>query len=344
MKRGAAGLALALLATPLLAAEDLPEWFHNTTIGGYFFGDAYGVISNHDPEIDGANGFWFRRAYLTFDTQVSRDIAVRLRFEANSPGDFTTSSNLEPYLKDLHVRWKLGRHEIYAGLSPSVTLHLIESHWDYRQVEKTPLDLYKWGASRDIGISAKGHIDGDGRFRYHVMLANGAGTSSETNDGKKSMLSLSFHPSKSWAFELYGDVDDRPDGGDRTTWQAFAACDVDRGRLGVQYARQTRKTGSAADLDLDVASTYGALALDRRFSVLWRVDRAFDPVPDGDTIDYLPLDPTARFTFALLGLDVALHEKVDLIPNVEAVFYEGVGGDPDPEDDVIARVTLFVQF
>ena len=46
------------------------EWHENTKISGYAMSDAYGVLSHRDPEIDGNNGFWLRRAYLTFDSKL----------------------------------------------------------------------------------------------------------------------------------------------------------------------------------------------------------------------------------------------------------------------------------
>ena len=49
-------------------------------------------------------------------------------------------------------------------------------------------------------------------------------------------------------------------------------------------------------------------------------------------------------TLALLGLDFALGKRINLIPNIEAVFYSGVGGAPAPDDDLIARFTVFARF
>jgi hypothetical protein len=334
-----------LLASSAAAAGDLPRWVENTEIGGYFFGDAYWVAAHHDPAIEDENGFWFRRAYLRFDTRVSDAIDVRVQFEANSPGDFgATSENLEPYLKDLWVRWRFGRSEIWAGLAPSVTWDLVEAHWGYRHVEKTPPDLYRWGSSRDIGLAVRGDIDRQRRVRYHVMLGNGEGTRNETDDGKKVMASLSFHPAAAWSFEVQGDHDDRPGTTDRATGQAFAGYRTERGRLGLQYLRQVREVEGGEDLELDVASIYGVLQLTPQLKLVSRIDRNFDPIPDGDAIDYIAFDTTAESTFALLGFDIALHEQIDLIPNVEAVFYDSLGAAGTPDDDLIARATLFVRF
>jgi hypothetical protein len=112
----------------------------------------------------------------------------------------------------------------------------------------------------------------------------------------------------------------------------------------MQYAQQTRETSATTQLDLEVASVYGTLKMGGRTTRLGSVDRNFDPIPGGKTIDYIPFDPTAKATFALLGLDFALNKKVSLLPNVEAVFYDAEGTGPDPDNDLIARLTLFDQF
>lgn len=337
-------LLLCAAVTTSTSAEDLPAWVTKTKLSGYFMADVYGVAAHHDPGIEGDNGLWFRRAYLTLDSKVNDATDVRFRLEANSPGDFSTSRNLEPYLKDLYLRWKHRGHEIYLGLSPAVTWEVIEAHWGYRHVEKAPQDLYRWGSSRDIGVAAKGALDGSGRVRYHLMLANGEGTRSETNSEKRAMASLSFQPTAAWIVEVYADTDQRVGQNDRMTWHAFAGYRGARGRVGAHYAAQERELGGDETLDLAIASVHGALSLDERFTALARVDRHIEPVPGASAIDYLSLAETAEPTLAILGLEVLLAEKVSLVPNVEAVFYEAVDGNAEPDPDVIGRLTLFVQW
>ena len=46
----------------------------------------------------------------------------------------------------------------------------------------------------------------------------------------------------------------------------------------------------------------------------------------------------------LVGVDFAVRERFSLIPNLEAVFYDTPGGGPDPDTDLIARVTFSARF
>lgn len=325
-------------------SQELPEWVTRTKISGLAFGDAYVVAANHDPALEGENGFWFRRVYLTLDNNLSEKLAFRLRLEMNSPGDFTSSSKLEPFIKDLYVRWSDAGHQIYLGISGTPIWGVIGPAWGYRFVEKTPLELQQLGSSRDFGVAAKGRLDQAGVIRYHAQLGNGSGTKGETNEGKKASLSLGVHTESGVIVEVYGDYEDRPGNTDRATFQAFAAWQGERGRVGILVARQRRAQDAGPTLNLDVASFYGVVKLHDRAALLARYDRMFDPNPSAGGIAYLPQDPTAKSNLVLVGVDFALVPRFHLIPNVEAVFYDGATGPTTPDTDVIPRITFHVTF
>ena len=78
-----------------------------------------------------------------------------------------------------------------------------------------------------------------------------------------------------------------------------------------------------------------------RVAVLGRVDRNFDPIPNGETIDYMPFSDEAKSVFGYLGVDVTLAKTVHLIPNVEMTNYAAAADGTTPGTDVVPRVTLF---
>ena len=84
--------------------------------------------------------------------------------------------------------------------------------------------------------------------------------------------------------------------------------------------------------------------LGEKLSLLARVDRAFDGIPDAGAIPYLGLAADTEFDLVLVGLDYRIHRMVSLIPNVEYVAYRETDGRPAPDDDLIARLTLSVRF
>src|SRR3990170_722779 len=118
------GIVLFILLFAGSAALAQENAFH---FSGYMFGDYYYVAKNHREDIKGENGFWFRRIYFTVDKGLNESFDIRFRLEMNSPGDFTSSNKLTPFVKDAFVRWKKGNNQVLFGISPSPTWEFIES-------------------------------------------------------------------------------------------------------------------------------------------------------------------------------------------------------------------------
>lgn len=334
------GLLLAVATASGHAGGDTP-----VEISGYLFGDLYVVASHHNEELEGENGAWFRRIYLTFDHQAGDRVSARVRFEGNSPGDFETSSEIEPSVKDAYLKYSHEKHSAYFGISETPTWGQLEKAWAYRSVEKTPLDLQKLASSRDLGLAAKGPLTSNGKFLYHAMLGNGNSNKSETNEGKKGMLALAVKAAKGLLVEVYGDFENRPGETDRTTIQGFASYKTERATIGGMVAQQRRQVpGDGDDVDIGLVSVFGVATLNDRVKGLARYDHMLDVNPDAAKISYLPMDPSSKSRLLIAGVDIAVAEGLNVIPNVEVVFYSGVDGAESPDADVIPRITLFGRF
>lgn len=344
-----AAQASATAAAPAAAAKAADAkpatkpWYEAFKVSGYVIGDAYAVLSNHDAAVEDQTGFWIRRGYLTFDTKISDTWSSRLRFEVNSPGDFKTNSKMNPFVKDAYLAWKRDGQELYMGISPSPTWEFAEGFWGYRSIEKTPLDLYRMGSSRDFGVAYKAKAM-EGKIFYHAMFGNGNGEASETNEGKKGMFSLGFKPTDALVAELYADFEDRPGNTDRTTYHAFLGWKADKSRYGLEYGYQDREAESGPDEDVSVASMFGVWNLTEKSSFVARWDHAFDGFSDADKIPYSPIAKNTEFDLAILGWDYKLHKQISLIPNLGYVMYRGTDGLPAPDDDLYAKMTLYYQF
>ena len=334
---GGLGLVLALIFTAGPASAQRVN-FH-----GHMFGDYYWVGANHLDDLEGNNAFQFRQIYLTMDFELGNSWSARLRHEMSSPGDFSSSEKLDPGFEDAYLKWDNGRHEMTLGLTETPTWGGVEPVWGYRAVEKTLLDLHGIGSSRDIGVTLKGSIDQAKTLRYHLMVANGNAVRSETDPGKKVFLSLGFYPSKSVVFEVYGDYDDRPGDTNRYTLQGFLAYQGAHGRIGLQYVHQMRHVEGGPDVQLNGLSVFGAVAVARTVNGFLRFDRLFDPNPNGAAIPYIPFDPTAKSSLFIGGLEFQPHEQVHVMPNVEVVLYDAVGG-VRPDTDVIPRISFYFTF
>jgi hypothetical protein len=109
-----------------------------------------------------------------------------------------------------------------------------------------------------------------------------------------------------------------------------------------RYSTAARNGAGPARYGLSAISpAFAAVQVTPRVSVLGRVDRSFDPIPGGETIDYLPFADDAKPVFGLVGLDVTLAKTVHLIPNVEIIAYGETADGATPGTDVVPRVTLF---
>ncbi|RMF56086.1 MAG: hypothetical protein D6748_14280 [Calditrichaeota bacterium] len=313
-------------------------------ISGYMFGDYYWVAQNHNSDIENMNGFWLRRVYFTYDKGLSDAFSMRLRLEMAHPGDFTSKSTAVPFIKDAYLKYKKGNHQIILGISPTPTWEVVEKVWGYRSVEKTPLDLQKFGSSRDFGVALKGKLGSEGKVSYHLMLANGNSNKSETNKGKKVLLALGFHPTSNVVVEVYGDFDDHPGEADVYTLQGFAAYKTKKARIGVQFASQTHEVAGGDNVSRELGSVFVVVRSSEKVALFARVDRLFDANPKGASISYIPFDETAKATFLVGGLDFTPIKNVHLMPNAEIVLYEENDAGVKPDTDLIPRLTFYYKF
>jgi hypothetical protein len=329
-------------------------------LSGLVFGDYYrydewhqDAISPTNPDsVEGQEGFWLRRIYLTYDLDFSAKLTTRLRIEANSDGQFA-GGNLEPYVKDAFLKWAYqGQHQATLGIQPSLTFDWLERFWGLRHVEKTPADLYRIDSSRDLGLSFHGPLVIDG-LSYAAQFGNESGTGSETDEYKILRFECRFERKSGVAFELLYSDADRPADEDRRTAQAFAGYRTEVVRGGVQYLRQERD--NVPDLEIDIGSAFVVWSfMPAKASLFARADTVRGDLggtetglPGADSIDYLILSPDAPFTTWIVGGEYHVNPSIHVGPNAEIVKYED---DPDPvgfpgrDEDRIYRVTFFWTF
>jgi hypothetical protein len=351
------GLACVVLATTLAsyqAAAQVPppappaqaadaDEAQAFRISGLVYADYYYVAANHRDELIDQNGFWLRRVYLTYDHTLTEAFSLRVRLEMNSEGDFTSTGVSNAYLKDAWLKWTRGAHALAFGMASTPQIEFVEGFQGYRSIEKTPIDLYRWDSSRDLGVLLQGSLGEARRTSYSLQVGNGSGTGSEVDGSKTVRAQMSHRFARGLALEGYADWQNRPDGQDISTLEAFAGWRETKWRASLQYGWQKRRhaSDSGLDLDLEFLSAFAAVQMTPALTLVGRLDRSFDPIPEGETIDYMPFSETARAFFGFAALDMTLAKTVHLIPNIEWTTY---GRGPDgttPSSDLVPRVTLF---
>ena len=339
MKRNNIVLALALCLL-LSSAIGLQA---QGKLSGLMFGDYYYALKNHDAAVKNNNGFWFRRIYFTYDNTLTDKIAMRFRLEMNSPGDFKTATTLNPFVKDAYLTTKIGKHTLMLGLIGTPLYDNLDEYWGYRPMEKTPIDLFKFGNSRDFGVGLKGALDAKNKLTYTVIFGNGDGLKSETNRGKAVYGRLNFQPTPALFLELYADYTNTGNDTSVNIFQAFAGVKGGWGRSGLNFGmRNARQAG--VNSDMKFVSLFGVFKLSPRLDVVGRFDRLLDPNPNGSKIDYIPMANNVKANVLLAGLGWSLSDSVKIIPNVKYVFYDAPAAGDKPSADLYTYLTVYFKF
>lgn len=296
---------------------------------GYMFGDYYYVLAADEADTKYSpkrNAFQFRRLYLTYQSDIATDFAIRFRLEAKDAG-FAQGAKMEPFVKHGYLQWKegLGDADIYLGLSGTPTWAVAEKVWGYRSIAKIVLDWNKFGSSADLGAALKGAA---GPLRYHLMVGNGTGQGPEDDHGKKFYGSLSFKAADRLVLEGYADFNARPAGRNERTFKGFVGWQGAKGAAGVEVFSRTHERAGASDEDhvITGVSAFGSLPLSAAFKGFGRVDAVSHDAED-----------TSDLLF-IAGLDYAAATDVHLMPNV--LIESPAGRDAN----VQGRLTFFYKF
>ena len=331
------GLLTALLLWAPLAGAGTQET-PALDVGGLLFGDLYYVPGNHLESGDGAAGLVIRRGYFTLDADFSENWFGRARLELNQSGEFETY-DFSVQVKDLFMGWKLGRQRLLVGLSSTPTFDLIESIWDFRYLARTPLDLHGV-PSRDTGISLKGPVNSTGSIAYRVMYAAPVEFGGDSGDRTRWMGAMTWKPSPKWTFDVYADYEQLSGPADRTTLQGFVGYQTGTLAWGAQYSHQNREKYP----NLELASAFARFRLGEKTRLVGRIDRLFEPSPRGNSIAYLPFDPSARAITFFGGVEFEAAPHFFITPNTVLTYYDRNDEGIRPKTDFYLRLTLFINF
>jgi hypothetical protein len=219
----------------------------------------------------------------------------------------------------------------------------VEDFWGYRAMEKTPIDLFKFGNSRDLGIGLKGALDNKKTLTYTLVFGNGSNNKSETDHGKAVYGRLNFQPLPTLFFEIYADYINLGNESSVNIFQAFAGIKGRWGRSGFNFGVRNSKLGETSS-DIKFVSLFGVFKLCQKMEFVARYDRLLDPNPNGSKIDYIPMASNAKARVLLAGLGWSLNENVKVIPNIKYVFYDAPASGDKPQADFYAYLTLYFKF
>ena len=146
---------------------------------------------------------------------------------------------------------------------------------------------------------------------------------------------------KGLTIEGYADLQDRAGDARWSTWQVFGAF-VRRPAAWAPRYRATPAIGVWQRGDPQPRVRLRRTEVRDRLFVFARADHNFDPVPDGETIDYLPMSDRVGNTLWIGGVDIELDRHVFFQPHVEIVDYSTPTTGPALQTDVMVKATVFV--
>ena len=292
-------------------------------IKGYMVGEYYNVVKHNNSDLEGWNGFWFRRIYFTYNNMLSDTVKVRLRYEMASPGDFS-SDFLLGFVKDAYISFKLGQKNLTAGIQSPPSFRNIEDIWGYRSLEKTPLDLYKWTSSRDFGVS----LSGGKSLIWEVMLANGSSNKAEADRGKK-LLGLVGYRTSGFHFEFNGHYEKRKKVWTEYILHVHATHSGEWGRAGIEYAFMEQIEDIKDDVNkkykYNIFSAFIIFPALKRIDFIARYDKnwggGYTDFWKGSKVSYIPFNNYAEPNVFIGAVSWQAHKNVWLIPNIKNVGY-----------------------
>jgi hypothetical protein len=309
-------------------------------INGYVIPEYYYVGSHHTGEdgIEGQNGFWIRRIYFGYDTNLGGGWSARLRLEMNSPA--FESGSLTPYIKNVHLKKSLGGGAgILVGIIEPPSFDKIEKFWGYRFIEKTAPDFFKFASSRDFGIALDGKTKGG--LVYTLMFGNYSSNKSEGNKGKAFYGRLGWE-SKTVYVEANGHF--AADGSkDYTYLTLFGGMKGSWGRFGAGYHYINVKPETGESTNDGIITAFGVFNIGKKTEVFARYDHHTDvyknigeyvPIPAGDY----------KSRFLMAGVNFKIHKMVQVSPNVKYVFYGKPETGEKPGSDFYFNLTAIVNF
>lgn len=295
---------------------------------GDFYYDAHADASNRGPETNYnsvptyRNAFQFRRIYLGYDYDITRNFSAELLLSSEpsantnpaagttiSGSDNLADSKMSFFIKLADFRWKSiwkGTDLVIGEQLTPLTVMLTEKIWGYRSVEKTIADFHR-GNLYDLGASLQGTFDPVTKnYGYDLMIGNNSQSALLSAANANTGFYKAFYGdlyakflNQSVIFDLYADyMQTAPTTAalgaqDRHMLKGFVAYTTPKITFGVEgYSQQivngltnvtNGKVGESATVEAISLYSHGAIYKDK-LGFYARYD-SYDPDKDFDAAD-----------------------------------------------------------
>ncbi|MBR5592659.1 MAG: hypothetical protein IKW46_01175 [Bacteroidaceae bacterium] len=265
------------------------------------FGNLNAGFSSGDVNV----GFDLERSYIGYEYKLAQGFSVKGVMDIGKSNDVSDYQRIA-YIKNAMLSWKTGNLTLNAGLISTTQFNFQEKFWGYRYIMKSFQDMYKFGNSADLGISASykfaDWISAD------AIIVNGEGYKKiQKGNGFNYGLGATLTAVKGFQIRLYGGFNDSGEGGKAgvVNMAGFIGYKHENFTLGAEYNHMLNASGKEGN-DQFGYSVFGSVNLPKNVSLYAR----FDDLYSKDNWN-ISKDEQA----AIIGAQFKLGKYVKLAPN-----------------------------
>ena len=182
-------------------------------------------------------GFELDRSYLGYQYDLGKGLQVKAVMDIGQSDDVNDYHRIA-YIKNAQITWKTGNWKFNGGLISTTQFNMQEKFWGYRYVMKSFQDIYKFGSSADLGISAA--------YKFcdwlsaDAIVVNGEGYKKiQKNDGLMYGLGATLTPVKALTLRAYYGLNEGSDAKQENIQNlaTFVGLKLNGFSLGAEYNR-----------------------------------------------------------------------------------------------------------
>ena len=262
-------------------------------------------------------GFELERSYLGYEYNLGNGLSVKSVLDIGKSSDVSDNNRLA-YVKNAMITWKKDNFTFNGGLISNTQFNFQEKFWGYRYIMKDFQNMYKFGHSADLGISASYKFNDF--ISADAIIVNGEGYKKlQKKDGLNYGAGVTLTPVKGLSVRLYGSVNEGADDYQEniTNFAAFVGYKGDSFSVGAEY--NAMKNASFADgADQYGISVFSTLKLSEKTEIFARYD---------DLCSKDDWNIAKDEQVAVLGAQFKLGKYVKLAPNFRMSMPKASGAD-----------------
>ena len=277
------------------------------------FGNLNAGFSGGDASV----GFDLERSYIGYEYKFGQGLSVKGVMDIGKSNDVSDYQRIA-YIKNAMVSWKTGNLTLNGGLISTTQFNFQEKFWGYRYIMKSFQDMYKFGNSADLGISASYKFAD--WLSADAIIVNGEGYKKiQKGNGFNYGLGATLTPVKGFQIRLYGGLNDSGESGKAgvVNMAGFIGYKNENFTLGAEYNHMLNASGKDGN-DQFGYSVFGSVNLPKNVSLYAR----FDDLYSKDNWN-IAKDEQA----AIVGAQFKLGKYVKIAPNFRMNIPKADGAD-----------------